>query len=154
MNQSKSYVTSVAGAVTLLAVLMLGGCERESRGFALPPGDAAQGQVEFVALGCNHCHRIEGSVERAADSAYPNLDVRLGGRVSRIKTYGELVTAIIHPARDLSRGDTPALVTEDGLSRMPVYNDSMTVSQLVDITTFLQQTYVLYVPEYHPIFMP
>ena len=138
----------------ILAVLAIAGCERESTGFALPPGDAERGKLEFVALECNHCHRIDGSVERAADSAYPGVDVRLGGRVSRIKTYGELVTAIIHPARDLSRGDTPALVDANGRSKMPDYNDTMTVAQLVDVTTFLQQTYVLYVPEYRPIFLP
>lgn len=154
MLRSKSDATLATSIGALLMVLAISGCERQSKGFALPPGDAARGKAEFVSLGCNHCHRIEGSVERADDSSYPEVDVRLGGRVSRIKTYGELVTAIIHPARDLSRGDTPSLVTEDGRSKMPVYNDTMTVSQLVDVTTFLQQTYVLYVPEYHPIFMP
>ena len=135
MATAKPDATLTTLGSAILVLLALAGCESQSKGFALPPGDAAKGKVEFVNLGCNQCHRIDGSIERAVDSAYPEVDVRLGGRVSRIKTYGELVTA-------------------DGRSKMPDYNEAMTVSQLVDVTTFLQQTYVLYVPEYRPIFMP
>lgn len=140
--------------VLIVGLLAVAGCERQSAGFALPPGDAQRGQTEFVALGCNNCHRITDVVERNADSPWTEVDVRLGGQVSRVKTYGELVTAIIHPSRDLSRGDSPALVTAEGQSKMPSYNDTMTVQQLVDLTTFLQQTYTLYIPEYRPIYMP
>jgi len=32
---------------------------------------------------------------------------------------------------------------------MPIYNELMTVQQLVDITTFLQGTYSVWVPEYN-----
>ena len=39
----------------------------------------------------------------------------------------------------------------DGTSRMPYYNDVMTVQELVDITTFLQGTYNLVAPEYNPM---
>jgi hypothetical protein len=39
-------------------------------------------------------------------------------------------------------------VRDDGTSRMPVYNQIMTVQQLIDLTAFLQGTYSVYVPEY------
>ncbi len=141
----------------LLAALslgVLGGCDRQSRGFVLPPGDAEQGAKTFVALGCNQCHRVEGHIQRLENSPHPDIDVRLGGQVSRVKTYGELVTAIVHPSQSLSRGNTPSTLTPEGESMMPNFNERMTVAQLVDLTTFLQQTYELWAPEYRPIFMP
>ena len=62
---------------------------------------------------------------------------------NRIKTYGDLVTAIVNPSHNLAKGYTPSLVAQDGKSRMTVYNDVMTVSQLIDIVAFLQAHYEL-----------
>ncbi|MGI9325272.1 MAG: hypothetical protein ACR2PZ_08650 [Pseudomonadales bacterium] len=142
------------GFIFVALVIGLGGCDRQSAGFVLPPGDAERGQATFVELGCNQCHRIEGVLERAENSPFAEVDVRLGGRVSRVKTYGELVTAIIHPSESLARGNTPSTLNADGESKMPNFNERMSVAQLIDLTTFLQQTYELWAPEYRPIFMP
>jgi hypothetical protein len=52
---------------------------------------------------CHQCHTIAGEelpVIPALDPPY----VELGGRVAKVKTYGELVTAIIFPSNDLARG--------------------------------------------------
>lgn len=134
------------GASFLLLLLALAGCDRQSRGFALPPGDPERGLATFKDLGCHNCHHIDGVVEHLDGG---DIDVRLGGRVTRVKTYGDLVTSIIHPSHELSRGKTPSTINEDGSSRMPDYNDVMSVAELVDLTTFLQTKYSVWVPEHY-----
>jgi hypothetical protein len=39
-------------------------------------------------------------------------------------------------------------VTEDGESKMPRYNEVMTVQQLIDITTYLSSKYSVWSPYY------
>lgn len=140
----------VRALVLIATALGVSACDRNARGFALPPGDADRGKAAFVALGCNQCHYIPDIVEKATEGPYPEVSVHLGGSVARVKAYGELVTAIIHPQASLSRGAPPELLDDAGESRMPNYNDVMTVAQLVDITTFLQEQYRVVVPQYAP----
>jgi hypothetical protein len=74
--------------------------------------------------------------------------VELGGKVTRVKTYGELVTAIINPSHKLADGYPEDLVSEDGKSKMYVYNGFMTVQELTDIVMFLQPHYDVIPPEF------
>jgi hypothetical protein len=78
--------------------------------------------------------------------------VELGRLESQPSDYGDLVTAIINPSHRLATGYTQSLVSSEGKSRMTVYNDVMTVSQLVDIVAFLQSHYELrpYQPTPYP----
>jgi len=120
----------------------------ENREFVLPKGDADAGKAAFASLGCNNCHSVEGHVEHAPleDGA---IHVELGGTVSRVKTYADLVTSIINPSHKLSRGLNTMTTTAEGESRMPIYNHVMTVQQLVDLTAFLETTYEVWVPPYN-----
>lgn len=140
--------------VLLLAAVPLAGCEPQARGFALPPGDVAQGLETFRTLQCNQCHSIAGVIDHRSDSLYPEVNVRLGGPVLRVKSYGELVTAIIHPTKAVSRPVGEAAMIDDRVSVMPIYNDRMTVTQLVNLATFLQETYELTPPPYRAGAMP
>lgn len=134
----------------LLAALGLGallvGCSGTYEGFTLPPGDAARGQQAFIHFRCYDCHRVVG-VDLPAAEETDQAIVELGGKVDRVRTYDDLVTAIINPSHRLAQGYTPSLVAHDGQSRMTVYNDVMTVSQLIDLVAFLQGHYELRVPE-------
>ena len=138
--------------VTTRRLVMLGlaacliGCSGEYEGFTLPPGDAARGQAAFVAFRCYDCHRVAG-VDLPAGEEPNQVIVELGGKVDRVRHYDDLVTAIINPSHRLAQGYTPNLVAQDGKSRMTVYNDVMTVAQLIDIVTFLQGHYELRAPE-------
>ena len=134
--------------VLLSSLSVVWGCNPEARGFALPDGDAARGREAFVALGCHACHSMP-DVTQLTNGGDPTIQVALGGPVSRVKTYGDLVTAIINPSHRLSRGGDPTTIDERGRSKMPVYNDVLTVSQLVDLTTYLQSSYDVYVPTYY-----
>jgi sulfur-oxidizing protein SoxX len=139
--------------VFLIASLVaVSGCDRDAmmsqRGFRLPDGDAQAGQEAFLYMQCNQCHTIAGMELPVVAGEEPPY-VELGGSVSQVKTYGDLLTAIIYPSHDLVGGYTAELVSEDGESDMYVYNEHMTVKELIDIVTFLQPQYDVIVPKYY-----
>jgi hypothetical protein len=125
-----------------LGVLALTSCAEPRRAdFALPEGDIDTGQALFVSYGCIGCHTISN-----LDLPEPEQDrpvrVILGGQVSRVRTYPELVTSIINPSHRISarylRADE---VSQDGESLMATYNDVMTVTELINLVAFLESRY-------------
>ena len=137
-------------AILCVCIAAIGSCERDfmsENGFRLPDGDPIRGKEVFVYLQCNQCHTVSGlelPVIELADSPH----VELGGRVTKVKTFGELVTAIINPSHRLADGYPIEEISESGESKMPGYNNYMTVQELVDIVIFLQPHYELFVPLY------
>jgi sulfur-oxidizing protein SoxX len=139
-------VLAAITVVTLAAV----GCApstKSGRGFHMPAGDAEKGKAAFVQLKCYRCHQVDG-VDLPAPTANAGSVLTLGGEVSRRRTYGDLVTAIIHPQRDLSDKLPAGQRTPVRESPMPGVNNEMTVAQLVDIVTFLELHYRELVPLY------
>lgn len=133
---------TMAGLAIVLCV-MLAGCTPQptsGRGFTLPTGDSAAGKTVFTRHNCQRCHTIAGVARSEEDQ---EMDVSLGGEVSRISTYGELVTSVINPSHRLARGLPEEDVADDGESRMQNYNDVLTVSELIDLVAFLQSKYSL-----------
>ena len=129
-----------------LAIISLAGCEPQpntGRGFSLPQGDVSMGKTTFIELGCNTCHSIAGIEQLPRDDqSLPH--VKLGGSVDTIKSYGELVTSVINPSHKILRRkpyNQGTVINEDGSSTMRVYNDVMTVTQLVNLVTFLEDNY-------------
>lgn len=141
---------SICMASGLVLLACVSGCDagpKSAKGFSLPDGDAKQGEVTFVELKCYACHTVSGVTFPAEEER--EQTIKLGGEVSRIKTYGELVTSIINPSHKLAKGYPPEVVESDeGQSKMKNYNDAMTVSQLIDLVAFLQSHYEL--QEYEP----
>lgn len=141
----------LAMAIVFLGLAGVAGCEADrmsERGFSLPEGNALDGQKAFVYLHCYECHFIEG-IELPPVETDDNPYVQLGGKVSRVKTYGDLVTSIINPSHKLAPGYPLETISDDGQSKMPVYNGYMTVQELIDIVAFLQPQYDVVVPQYH-----
>lgn len=130
--------------ITLFALIACGRDPMSERGFSLPEGDPDSGREAFLYMQCNQCHTIEGEVLPAIPGAEPYVE--LGGTVTRVKTYGELVTAIINPSHKLAEGYAKEVVSEDGVSNMYIYNRHMTVQELIDLVAFLQPHYEVYVP--------
>jgi hypothetical protein len=139
--------------ITLLltCVLALSGCDEDrtmsERGFRLPDGNAQAGRETFLYMHCNQCHTING--EELPTIAGFEPYVELGGPVTRVRTYGELVTAIINPSHKLADGYPADRVSVDGESKMYVYNGFMTVQELTDLVMFLQPYYDVVPPEFH-----
>ena len=125
------------------------GCDQQSKGFALPEGDAAQGELLFSMLKCNECHSV-GDIKWIGNEYDPN--VPLGGDVSSLKSYGELVTSVINPSHKIAKAYKKTGATSEGVSKMMVYNEIITVQELVDIVTFLQTEYNIVPPptDYYP----
>ena len=138
-----------------VSVVMVAGCTpapTSGKGFTLPKGDSEVGKTAFVELNCHHCHTVAGTDLPLVDDR--EMNVRLGGEVSRISTYGELVTSIINPSHRLAKGPAADEVSDQGVSLMKNYNDVLTVQQLIDLTAFLQSRYVLrtYEPTDYPLY--
>ena len=136
--------------VTLVVALGLSACEADrmsEKGFSLPEGNALAGREAFVYMHCHECHTVTGEEFPALPLADPPF-VELGGKVTRVKTYGELVTSIINPSHKLAKGYPVEMVTNNNESKMPVYNGYMTVQELIDIVAFLQPHYDVFVPQY------
>jgi sulfur-oxidizing protein SoxX len=130
--------------VALAALLVLTSCSEEKRmakGFVLPKGEIEAGKTAFSELKCTLCHSVAG-VE------FPEIEsgagFELGGEVRRIKTYGELATAVIDPTHDVNPkfiATRPAYNGEKPSTPMPSYNSNMTVRQLSDIVIFLHSRF-------------
>lgn len=133
-----------------LAFAVFAGCQNESRGFVLPEGDIEQGKQTFLELNCTRCHSI-GDVAWTGDERWDDPHVKLGGEVTSMKTYGELVTSVINPSHKISQQaiTNQRLTLVEGMSKMELYryNEIMTVQELVDLVTFLQSEYELIKPE-------
>ena len=132
--------------IVLSCAYVLAACEPEARGFKLPAGDIPGGKAAFVDLGCNDCHSV-ADLMRVEDSD-TGFNLPLGGPVTQVKTYGELVTSIINPSHKIARRYSKTPISVNGESRMRRYNEVMTVQQLVDLVTFLETQYDLLLP--HP----
>lgn len=144
---------ALISGIILLFGLLIASCnpkEDSPEGFILPPGDILAGQTTFAAIGCVNCHKVEGvSFTDNGSNIAPKLIVTLGGPQPKVKTYGQLVTAIIHPNADILQNRTEYVDTE-GQSLMPDYTQSMTVQQMTDLVTFLQEHYEIEIPEHDP----
>jgi sulfur-oxidizing protein SoxX len=147
----------------LAAVAVLGGCQPEpnsGRGFTLPVGNVDAGKSAFLTLECQACHIVKEIEQLSVADGKPRMSIPLGGEVTRIQTYGELVTSIINPSHRLARAVPGADQTagpgksDSPVSPMTNYNQVMTVQQLIDLTTFLQSLYRIrpYEPTEYPIF--
>ena len=136
--------------IILTGAFLLGACDREARmastGFRLPDGDPQAGREAFIYMQCHQCHTIEGMELPIIPGQEPPY-VELGGKVTAVKTYGQLITAVIYPSHKLANGYAKEVVSEEGVSNMYVYNEHMTVQELIDIVMFLQPQYDVVIPE-------
>jgi hypothetical protein len=135
--------------VVAIAVGSIAGCAwngHSGSGLYLPRGNAEQGRQAFIDLECHHCHTITGVSLPAILNETPMVTFNIGGVGSRVNTYSDLVTAIINPTHITSPEyveNMGKLAADAGTleSPMPVINDRMTVTQLVDIVMLLNARY-------------
>jgi len=139
--------TLLPHALVLLSLGFMAGCDsgpKSGRGFKFPEGDIVRGQAAFVRLDCYTCHRVDGVAGLPAPTVAPDKVVVLGGEVFRLRSYGDLVTAVIHPSNSLSdkfTGPQRQEAASAGKSPMPVMNEKMTVAEMLDLVTFLHPRY-------------
>lgn len=142
--------------LVVVGLFALTACDQETvmsqRGFRLPDGDAQDGREAFLYMQCHQCHSIKGEQLPGIPGQEPPY-VELGGMTTKVKTYGQLVTAIINPSHKLATGYARELVSDNDQSKMYVYNDHMTVRELTDIVMFLQPHYEVVAPNFrYPVY--
>ena len=139
----------IAAFLTLLVVVSSACAERDRAGLGLrlPEGDLASGKAAFLELGCVRCHSVRGEDDLPAP-VDPNK-MELGGELYLVRSYGQLVTAIIHPSHRISP-QAPKAVRDEGVSPMESFNETMTVAQLIDLVAFLHSKYAQLGSGYSP----
>jgi sulfur-oxidizing protein SoxX len=134
-----------AAVVAVAAAFLLTGCDSgamSARGFSFPVGDVDKGRAVFLESNCLACHTLKGIENLASDQQIEN-PIKLGGGVSRTITYAELLTSVINPSHKVAEGYERDKVLADGKSVMRNYNDTMTVTELTNLVTFLETKYDL-----------
>lgn len=138
---------SVAFIMFFFMSLLLSSCRdsgaRMNKGFRLPLGDESRGKEAFIEMKCHQCHTVAG-MELPKPEAPVAISYELGGEVRVVKSYGELVTAIIQPQHVVSARYVQQLEgsqRKGAASPMPDHNARMTVAQLSDIVSFLHARY-------------
>lgn len=103
--------------------------------FLVPPGDPAKGREAFVTLECFACHEVKGEdfPRTSKRSHEPGPELTGMGSHHPAEYFAE---SIMNPNRVIVQG--PGFTGSDGLSKMPDYNDVMTVRQLVDVVAYLK----------------
>lgn len=134
--------------LTTLILCFTVACEQSrtsGKGLHLPKGDIEQGKQAFVELKCHRCHTVVDTELPTIDMETPLVNLNLGGEVYRVKTYGELITAITNPNHIISSEYIKILEKPVKIGNietpMPSANDEMTVTQLINIVSFLDSHY-------------
>ena len=99
--------------------------------FKLPKGDAVKGREVFAKLECYSCHEVRGeSFPAPANRQDAGPELSHMGVMHPPEFFAE---SIVNPNAFVeARYRTP-----DGSSRMPSFNDSLTVQELIDVVAFL-----------------
>lgn len=137
--------------VLVFSIMAMAGCERaaklfqESDGhqhgtpvnwkFTLPAGNAAEGRKLFVAAECHKCHEVKGETFPAKETGDAGPELAQMAGMHPPEFFAESIinpnAVIDHDAKE------KGYVGADGKSKMPDYNDTLTLRQLADITAYL-----------------
>ena len=103
--------------------------------FKLPSGgDAARGRAVFEKFECYKCHEVKGE-----KFAAPSQREAIGPELSAMGEHhstGFLAESIVNPGVYIDKG--LGYAAPDGTSKMPSFNDSMTIQELMDVVAYLK----------------
>jgi len=102
--------------------------------FTWPGGDPARGRGVFVKLECYSCHEVKGErfpAPGGAGKVGPELSMM--GPLHEAEYFAE---AIVNPSAVIEKGK--GYEAPDGSSKMPSYNDSVAVQEVIDLVAFLR----------------
>ncbi len=101
--------------------------------FTLPAGDPVKGRQVFVDLECFSCHQVKGEAFPPGRTGGPGPELTGMGSQHPAEYFAE---SILNPNAVIIEG--PGFTGPDGLSKMPDYNDTLTVRQLLDLVAYLK----------------
>ena len=154
MTIANTKGTCWTSLIAIALTVFVSGCGQQeppaARGFVLPAGNIEKGKTDFVRLGCRQCHIVAGT-QLPEYAGVSSLQVEIGGKVLKVKDYGELMTSIVNPNHMISPQYIKLLNPDEekrGASPMPNFNDTITVTELIDLVAFLHSTYETQHPDY------
>jgi cytochrome c1 len=101
--------------------------------FSWPKGDPVKGREVFVKLECYGCHEVRGeSFPAPSEAGKVGPELSTMGPMHPPEYFAE---AVINPSAAVEKGK--GYEAPDGSSKMPSYNDSVTVQEVVDLVAFL-----------------
>ncbi len=110
-----------------------------------------RGKITFADLQCVQCHRV-AKAELPEPDGKRRLDLMIGQEPRFVKSYEDIITAITNPQHVVTEQYRSILTTPeqqgDIQSFMPNLKEGMTVQQLIDLVTFLDEHYSESNPEY------
>jgi mono/diheme cytochrome c family protein len=99
-----------------------------------PRGDSAKGREVFAKLECYSCHEVKGEKFPApTDKGKVGPELSMMGPLHEPEYFAE---AIINPGAVIEKGK--GYQAPDGSSKMPSFNDSLNVQELIDLVAFLR----------------
>ena len=104
----------------------------EGWNFTWPQGDPVKGRGVFVKLECYSCHAVQGE-------QFPGPSGDIGPELAAMGPLHEaeyFAESIINPSVVIEAGK--GYKAADGASKMPSYNDLVTVQEVVDLVAYLK----------------
>ena len=101
--------------------------------FSWPSGNAAAGREAFVKLECYSCHEVRGERFPAPDPGKVGPELSSMASLHPPEYFAE---AIINPSAVVEEGK--GYRASDGRSKMPSYNDLVTVQEVIDLVAYLK----------------
>lgn len=102
--------------------------------FTWPKGDPARGREVFVRYECYSCHEVRGErFPGPSDAANTGPELSVMGPLHEPEYFAE---SIINPNAVIEAGK--GYQAPDGSSKMPSYNDTITVQEVVDLVAYLR----------------
>jgi mono/diheme cytochrome c family protein len=105
--------------------------------FTLPSGNVAAGRKIFIEAECHKCHEVTG--EKFPDIVKETGDVGPElAQMAGLHPAEYFAESIINPNAVIDHDAKEKGYTgPDGKSKMPSYNDTLTITQLADLTAYL-----------------
>lgn len=101
--------------------------------FTWPAGDPVRGQEVFVKLECYACHEVKGEKFPAPDPGRVGPELSFMAPMHPPEYFAE---AIINPSAAIEEGK--GYRASDGKSKMPSYNELVTVQEVIDLVAYLK----------------
>ena len=109
----------------------------------IPPGTATKGKSLFVEKGCYQCQSA-GATKLPAVELEPRLVIELGGDLHANWTRDDYAKSVMNPNHLVSEDYKIAMIRlgdhfKAENSPMPQFTEVLTVADLIDLTTFLDE---------------
>lgn len=102
--------------------------------FTWPNGDAVKGRQAFAKFECYACHEVKGETFQAPkDVKNVGPELSAMGPLHEAEYFAE---SIISPSAVIEKGK--GYEAADGSSKMPSFNDSMTLQEAIDLVAYLR----------------